>query len=318
MQKDMATSQRQTSLFTEENATYLQEDSLVSHTASQENDLEKTMTDTSSRKCLERFGKFDRHGSWAKTFSELLIGMKGWYSTKCRLTWKLKGTKYRRMYFQLQVSTLHIEGTGFGLLPTATASDATSGSIIGKNDTYHITKNGTPRKVNQNGINGPVGLGRFAVMGLLPTPTVMDTNCGDLEKIDQRRERAKSTSKNGNGFGVTIGELANRGLLPTPTTRDFKGGNSIEHLTREEYNKNGKLKDNHINQLPNYVKLHTGKTSQLNPRFVMEMMGFTPNHCDNAFESILMDKLQKIKSTKSFKKRQTNGRKKLSKPEETQ
>ena len=39
---------------------------------------------------------------------------------------------------------------------------------------------------------------------------VMDTNCGDLQKIDQRRERAKQTSKNGNGFGQTIWELANR------------------------------------------------------------------------------------------------------------
>lgn len=316
MQKDMATSQRQTSLFTEENATCLQEVSLVSRTHSPENDLERTMTDTSGRKCLERFGKFDRNGSWAKMFSELLIGMKGWYSTKCRLTWKLKGTKYRRMYFQLQVSTLPIEGTGFGLLPitmlpTPSAYDCKDGR---NPDTFKAAQ----ERHKANGVNLQFPLKQMARNGLLPTPTVMDTNCGDLEKIDQRRERAKSTSKNGNGFRVTIGELANRGLLPTPTTRDFKGGNSIEHLTREEYNKNGKLKDNHINQLPNYVKLHTGKTSQLNPRFVMEMMGFTPNHCDSAFESILMDKLQKIKSTKSFKKRQTNGRKKPSKPEETQ
>lgn len=291
MQKRTKTSQRQISLFTEENATSSQEASLVNLTHSQVSDLERTMTDTSGQKCVERFGKFSRHGLWAKMFSELLIGQAGWFSTRCRLTWKLKGTKFKRMYFQLQVSTLPTDVTGFGLLPT---------------------------------------------------PTVMDTNCGDLERIDQRRERAKSTSKNGNGFGTTIGELANRGLLPTPRANKVNGcdlnsenlanrnkGNLEETIAGWVVNKLLPTPTADDNPAKNTGKRNqdglqkrafqtTGKTSQLNPRFVMEMMGFNPNHCDDVFESILMDKLQKIKSTKSFKKQQTNGRKKQSKPEETQ
>jgi hypothetical protein len=67
------------------------------------------------------------------------------------------------------------------------------------------------------------------------------------------------------------------GMLPTPTARDYKGGNSLNHLTRVEINLKGKIKDNHLNQLPNYVKIMTGKTSQLNPLFVEEMMGYPPN-----------------------------------------
>lgn len=47
----------------------------------------------------------------------------GWYSTKCKLTWKLKGTKYSRFYFQLVPLTHPTEGTEFGLLPTPTKSD---------------------------------------------------------------------------------------------------------------------------------------------------------------------------------------------------
>ena len=95
----------------------------VNRTAAQANDLEKKMSDTSGRKCLEQFGKFNRATLWAKMFAALLIGMEGWYSTKCRLTWKLKATKCSRFYFQLVPLTHPIEGIGFGLLPTPTKSD---------------------------------------------------------------------------------------------------------------------------------------------------------------------------------------------------
>src|SRR5690606_17487416 len=112
----MKTSQKQISLFTEDKLTSFQEDSLANHTAQRENEKEKKMTATSGRKCLESFGRFNHVGLWARTFSALLIGMEGWYSTKCRLIWKLKGTKYKRMYFQLVPSTHHIEEIEFGLL----------------------------------------------------------------------------------------------------------------------------------------------------------------------------------------------------------
>ena len=49
----------------------------ASHTPSQENDLEKKMTATSGRKCLDVFEKFNRNGLWAKTYSALLIGQGG-------------------------------------------------------------------------------------------------------------------------------------------------------------------------------------------------------------------------------------------------
>jgi hypothetical protein len=63
---------------------------------------------------------------------------------------------------------------------------------------------------------------RMANNGLLPTPTIMETNEGNLEKIDARRARAKETSTAGNGFGTTLGELANRRLLPTPQAMDIR------------------------------------------------------------------------------------------------
>ena len=96
----------------------------ASHTQPLESDLEKKMNATCGRKCLEQFEKFNRPGLWARTFAALLIGMEGWFSMKCKLTWKLSATKSHRFYFQLVPSTLRTEETEFGLLPTPTAMDS--------------------------------------------------------------------------------------------------------------------------------------------------------------------------------------------------
>jgi hypothetical protein len=134
------------------------------------------------------------------------------------------------MYFQLAPQTLRTEGIESGLLPTPTASDGTTGAIIGKNDNFHMTKNGFPRKVNQNGVDGSVGLGRFAVMGLLPTPTASD--------------------------------MKNATLPPSQANR--KDG-----IVKRILSEHGEI----------------GKTSQLNPRFVLEMMGFPPDWTELPFQN---------------------------------
>jgi len=58
------------------------------------------------------------------------------------------------------------------------------------------------------------------------------------------------------------------GMLPTPATRDWKGARSTEALE-----KSGRTEKN---SLPDTFH-QTGKSSQLNPQFVMEMMGFPPD-----------------------------------------
>ena len=317
----MKTLQKQISLFTEDELTSFPEGSHANRFQSQESSSEQKTNAIYGRKCLEEFGKFSRAGLWAKTFAGLLIGMEGWYSSRCRLIWKLKGTKFNRLYFQLVPSTPRTEGTG---------------------------------------------------SGLLPTPTVMDTNKGDLEKIDKRRAKALAKGINGNGFGMTIGELANRRMLPTPQTQGLKVCNNrktefmdlrlLPTPTASIAGQNGQTPSvrngthgiNLSGAIHNYAKagmlptptstsdvkggctrkdpsrqndtlahaIHgmegtPGKTSQLNPRFVMEMMGFPPSWCDNAFEKIAWDIYQKKKSTKSFQKRIQNGGMKQLKPAET-
>jgi hypothetical protein len=66
------------------------------------------------------------------------------------------------------------------------------------------------------------------------------------------------------------------GMLPTPATPDYKGARSTEAL--EEAGRN------QTNSLPDAFA-QTGKTSQLNPRFVLEMMGFPPDWTELPFQS---------------------------------
>ena len=78
--------------------------------------------DISGRRCLESFERLAPPTSWRRTFAASLVGMKGWFSTRCALTWKVKATKSARLYFLLQASTRRTAGTEFGLwLPTPTA-----------------------------------------------------------------------------------------------------------------------------------------------------------------------------------------------------
>jgi hypothetical protein len=64
------------------------------------------------------------------------------------------------------------------------------------------------------------------------------------------------------------------GMLPTPTASDQYSGTPIlsENYPRET-------------DLKHYVSQQIGKNSQLNPRFVAEMMGFPPNWTELPFQS---------------------------------
>lgn len=276
----MTTLQKQISLFTEEKSTFLPGDSLANHTALRVKEKERKMTATSGRRCLEQLEKFSQVGSWAKTFQALLIGQEGWYSKRCKLTWKMKGTKYGRMYFQLQVLAHPTKEIGSGLLPTAVASDATTGAILGKNDKFIITRTGMPRKINQNGTDGSVGLARLGKLGMLPTP----------------RARAAGGNTSNNREKGNLEDAIAKAMLPTPTAQDFKrrGPNSKQqglsntenwaHLLPtpnasegEKYCKTYNPKSQMGTSLTPLMNKLTGKSSQLKPQFVMEMMGFPPD-----------------------------------------
>jgi hypothetical protein len=275
------------------------EDSHANHTQWQESDLAKRMTATSGQKCLESLEKLSPDGSLARMFSGLLIGMEGWYSTKCKLTWKLKGTKYGRMYCQLYPSTLPTEETEYGLLPTPKAMDGMAENVNSGKELKLI--NGSFVNIRpKDGMRFGPSLNDIAKANLLLTPTAMDsTNATATMKSSQvkegsmhsvtltramamgmlptpracesieRRNMKTIVDKVENGGDVTLTTLAKyKGgiLLPTPTAQIVKHGHSEKYWN----NRIGKRQMD----IAMWNAETNGKTSQLSPQFVMEMMGF--------------------------------------------
>lgn len=248
--------------------TYSQEGSLVSHFQRQESEGERKMTVTSGRKCFGQYGRYDPLGSLVRT----LLESPAWYNPAVRLRWKVKPLCLKRLtrkrysskntlsrpsaeilsvrdipssrfLFQLAVSERHTRGTGYGsLLPTV----QTQGLKV-------CDKNGKTR---------------FMDVSLLPTPTARSYKNGS--KITDGRSRRKISQ----GWTMELNDLAVSGLLPTPTMRDYQPSVSPTGLVR----KNGKRRDDALCNIPVMIGQHCqqndGKTSQLNPLFVEEMMGY--------------------------------------------
>lgn len=265
----MKISQKQTLENGEEKSMCLPEDSPVSHLVLPDEEKERKITAISGLNLNVPFEKSNPVGLLVK----MLLESSQWYSPARRLMWKHRQLYSRRVtrrsrsnrnlslkpsagilkkkdipsnrsLFRLVPSVRPIEETGCGLLPTVTASDfkrrgpnskqqglpekifemlptpqaadSSIGAVIGRNDRFILTKNGVPRKINQNGQNGSVGLGR--IFRLMCTPTATDWKGGST-----RRQRAFQRSS-----------------LRSEVHADFG----------------------------------SGRTSQLNPLFVEEMMGF--------------------------------------------
>ena len=267
----MTTSPKQTLLFGGDELTFLPEGSPVNPFHLQGKDLERQMTATSGRNIIERSARFNRLGLSGKTFLACLIGQEGWYSSRCRLIWKMKGTKSGRLYFQLAASTLPTEGTGFGLLPTPDCSDRRSDnsqqwglSNFAKNNllptpTCQDVTTRTNKSLSPNAAIRP-NIAMLAKNHLLPTPQAIDGN-GQGRNLRLKKDCNRDPSQPGSWRG-DLKDFAIMGMLPTPTANDSKNATMPE----SQNNRNGLTGVFH--------PLKTGKTSQLNPRFVAEMMGF--------------------------------------------
>ena len=248
-------------------------------------------------------------------FGELLVGTGDWYSTRCKLTWKLKVTPSSRVYFQLAVSTLPIDEKECGLLPTVSA--------------------GAERPCAEYSTKSQSGrcLATMANVGLLPTPIASDIHHAErVQKLKDSGAETMASRKLGanrpngimdypdfNGMlptpqtqGLKTCDSQGKtrfmdlGLLPTPNASDYRSGmaNRVGQKHNQSLNdrvvfqvRNGMLPTcttrdwkgarttealekagrNGTNSLPDAFA-QTGKTSQLNDQFVCEMMGFPINY----------------------------------------
>ena len=112
---------------------------------------------------------------------------------------------------------------------------------------------------------------------LLPTPTVNDATNSSIPPSQIKRDNpagaylrgllptpraSKITGGDMADFSPSLPGLLRRNMLPTPKANDFRSGMS------------NRVGTEHTQQLNDTVAYLTGQTSQLNPLFAAEMMGF--------------------------------------------
>lgn len=270
---------------------------LANRTPLPESGLVKMMSATCGPRCLGLFGRFPQNGLWAKMFSALLIGQEGWFSRRCKLIWSVKVTKYNRTYFQLRVLTLHTNEIGSGLLLTPTTREEVmdiekfksrmekypNGTTMPNLATQVMGFLKTPTKMDwevtsgkANPVSGNSGTLAQEIMSgypptmqklglMLPTPTAFDWNSARTpEKWEE--DKAKWAEK-GVNLQMPLKQMARFQMLPTPTVNDSKNSTMPDSQLNREDNLTKRF--HHLKEI--------GKTSQLNPQFVLEMMGFPPD-----------------------------------------
>jgi len=252
----METSKNSTRQLTLDELISSQEGSPANPTLSLESERERRTIATCGQRCCALFENAPRATSWAKTFAALLVGMEGWSSRRCALTWRLVGTPFNRSYFQLAVSVLPTEEIASGLLLTPTTREEVMDTDKFK-ERMEKYDNGTtvPNLATQ-------------VAGMLPTPTAFDYN---TPRSQEAWDKAKE--KHGDALQNPLKQMAAFGMLPTPKCQEERGNASRDR---------GKF--NLTDEVARIWK-PPGKTSQLSPLFVEEMMGFPKNWTASPFQS---------------------------------
>jgi hypothetical protein len=155
--------------------------------------------------------------------------------------------------------------TGFiyqrGMLPTPRANQVNGCDLNSEN------------LANRNKGNLEEEVAKWVVNGMLPIPKTNDyKDSGDIEKIAKLKETS--------GQYALCRELASM-MLPTPTRSDHFPGTI--HERTDGISRMTNL--NHRFAMIESKKGTPGKTFQLNPRFVAEMMGFPPNWTESPFQN---------------------------------
>jgi hypothetical protein len=155
-------------------------------------------------------------------------------------TLSVKDMPSNRYLFRLVPSERRTEGIEFGLLPT-------------------VQTQGLKRCNSQ-------GKTEFMPLELLPTP--MATDIHHAERVAELKKRGakglRCRDKGEAGANGLTDWMDFHGLLPTPTASDKNTGTTKER--KDGASRMSDLKHNIAHQY--------GRNSQLNPRFVAEMMGF--------------------------------------------
>lgn len=271
--------------FTEDTLTCSQADSPASPSVSQAKEEARRITATYGARCCEQLKKLSHVGLWAKMFSALLVGRTEWYSSRCNLIWRMRGTKCNRILFQLAPSMRPIDVSECGLLPTVVTQGLKVCNEKGQSEFVNPQFLPTPRamdgggrglnrdvqstgtsffRTNRKGVRFGVNLSDVLASGLLPTP--MATEVSHPKRITDLKAKGGQTMgsrKNGESRPNGIQDyLMWHGLMPTVKAQDCR------HALHD------RGKSNLGEEIAETFGDGTSQNSQLSPLFVAEMMGF--------------------------------------------
>lgn len=232
---------------------FSQEDSPANLSPSLEEERERTITATSGHRCFERYGRYTPLGSLVKTLME----SRRWWSPAKSLRWDSQTIFSKRITYTERKadspSTKSVQTSKpkdipsnrllFQLVPSEHHTEETVFGLLPTVQTQGL------KQCNKNGKT------EFVPLDLLPTP-----NAAEGEKYTH-----KLNPKSQMGQGLTA--LAVNGLLLTPMAADGMRANMKMQALKNHNKENANLAE----QIAHKVG---GGTSQLNPLFVEEMMGF--------------------------------------------
>ena len=146
-------------------------------------------------------------------------------------TWPKWGMTRSGAAYQRQKLEPITSESAFGFyVPTPTASDGTSGSVIGKDDTYYKTKTGMPRKITRHGVDGSVGLGRL--VNMWPTPDASQRGARAKDLIINESTVKRRNSGQSRGIDLQTAVKANHVNWPTPSANEDAAGTPNGNMQR--------------------------------------------------------------------------------------
>ena len=240
----------------EDKSTYLQDDSRASRSALQGSEKERKITAISGHRCSVQYERYDQLGLLVK----MLLESSRWFSPERRLKWDSNPLFLERM-------TEKEYCTGKNTLSKPSAEILRVKDIQSSRLLFRLVP--SEHRTGETGC------------GLLPTP--MSTEVRHQKRVQELK------AAGGNTFHSRAnGETQPNGLmyfiefhvmLITPSSTDgIRANFTMESLTKHK--KKYAESSNLAEQIAHKVG---GGTSQLNPRFVAEMMGFPPDWTELPF-----------------------------------
>ena len=282
----------------EERSMFSPEASPANRSAWPDSGKDRKMTAISGRKCFAQYERYDQVGSLVRT----LVESSAWYNPAVKLKWNIKPLYLKRLTRKrysnkstlskpsaeiLSKKDIPSSRLLFRLVPSVRRTEGTESSLLPTVQTQGLK------------ICNKKGKTEFVNLNLLPTPTARSYKHGS--KLEDGRTQRKLEQ----GWTMELNDLAVCGMLPTPTSsmvtyQDFVQA-GFHSSKRPKYgliptpttndSQNNVLCPSQVNRgsLVGYIMKQgeTGKTSQLNPLFVEEMMGFPLMWCVLPFLSQL-------------------------------